>query len=152
MGWWLFYAKLDRHTNPVHETVFMAKVRTYSLDALQKIRKELKKQEQPKRHRELSTRATILELKPVLEEKLAAGWTLVDLAESLSEAGLPIAPKTLKEYLETEPDAVPDSRTQATPRRTAGKAEATPRVDAPAVATPAPEAAPAGFVVMKEDG
>src|SRR5512143_1587545 len=129
----------------------MAKVRTYSLDALQKIRKELKKQEQPKRHRELSTRAAILELKPVLEEKLAAGWTWVDLAESLSEAGLPIAPKTLKEYRETDHEPSPESRAQATPRRTAGKAESTPRVDEPAVAKPGTEAAPAGCVVMKED-
>jgi hypothetical protein len=129
----------------------MAKVRTYSLDALQKIRKELKKQEQPKRHRELSTRAAILELKSVLEEKLAAGWTVVDLADSLSEAGLPIAPKTLKEYLETDQDAVPESRTQAAPRRTSGKADSTSPAAEPAVAKPGTEAAPAGFVVMKED-
>ena len=129
----------------------MAKVRTYSLDALQKIRKELKKQEQPKRHQELSTRAAILELKPVLEEKLAAGWTLVDLAESLSEAGLPIAPKTLKEYLETDHESSPEPHARKATRRTSIRGESAPQVDEAAIAETDTEAAPAGFVVMNED-
>ena len=129
----------------------MAKVRTYSLDTLQKIRKELKKQEQPKRHRELSTRAAILELKPLLDEKLAAGWTYTDLAESLSESGLLIAPKTLKEYLESGPESAPESSDKEAPRRASVTAESAPRVDETGIAKTGTEAAPSGFVVMKED-
>jgi hypothetical protein len=121
----------------------MPQVRTYSLDTLQKIRKELKKQAQPKRTRELSTKEAIAELRDLLTDKLAAGWTLRDLAASLSAAGLPIAPKTLQEYLELGQKSSPAAGSNPAPREVAA---AEPPADQPGT-----EAPPAGFVVMQED-
>ena len=129
----------------------MSKVRTYSLETLQTIRKELKKQAQPKRTRELSTREAIAELRELLADKLAAGWTLRDLAESLSAAGLPIAPKTLQEYLELSQKSSPAAGGNKAPHEAAVAAEPELLATATSAAKTDPEAAPAGFVVMQED-
>ena len=129
----------------------MPKVRTYSLDTLQKIRKQLNKQEKPKRTQELSTKAAIAALRDLLTDKLAAGWTLVDLAESLSEAGLPIAPKTLQEYLEVGHKNPPEPSGKKAQRKAEAAAEQEPlAAEQPAAKTGTGET-PAGFVVMQED-
>ena len=129
----------------------MPQVRTYSLDTLQKIRKELKQQAQPKRTRELSTKEAIAELRDLLTDKLAAGWALGDLVESLSAAGLPIAPKTLQEYLGMGYKSPPAVGGNTAPREVSAAAElAPPATEVPLVQT-ATEAAPAGFVVIREE-
>lgn len=129
----------------------MPKVRTYSLDTLQKIRKQLNKQEKPKRTRELSTKAAIAALQDLLTDKLAAGWTLVDLAASLSEAGLPIAPKTLQEYLEVGHKSPPEPGGKKAQRKAEAAAEQEPLAAEQPATKAGTEAVPSGFVVMQED-
>ena len=90
-------------------------------------------------------------LQDLLTDKLAAGWTLVDLAASLSEGGLPIAPKTLQEYLEVGHKSPPEPGAKKAQRKAEAAAEQEPLAAATPAAKTGTEETPAGFVVMQED-